>query len=305
MLRVSRVVIVVVAGVALVGCTPATSQVATQEPSLGSIPIVTSSEQVVLPIHSYLPSVEQNVAFMNAGKNFVNSCIQSEGGTEETNWFLEDDVTGVSREATQNDLIDFVSAYRRNDVIFSGMWGFFGVDTVAQHGYNHVEESSFYMFVGDGDTAMDSCFTRVNSVTPGTLGAGWPLQISGLPDGGPQWHPEDSRFVTVQEQWSQCMGTHGFAYATPDEAINSNVLAQTDAEKQKAKAVASADIQCKLDTNLVGVAVAVQSAYEQQYIDSHRDQLTEFQNQFAGYLAGRVTVPDEVPASGEPSMAHS
>ncbi|MDR2973758.1 MAG: hypothetical protein LBV00_03445 [Propionibacteriaceae bacterium] len=126
--------------------------------------------------------------------------------------------------------------------------------------------------------------------------------ISNLPDGGPAWHPQDSRFVAAEATWSTCMTQRGFTYATPLDAINKNHMTAASPESM---AVAAADVQCKIDTNLVGIGVAVQSAYEQQYIDTHRDALTTQQKQIADFIAGHVTIPKQAPPTQQPSVAES
>jgi len=90
------------------------------------------------------------------------------------------------------------------------------------------------------------------------------------------------------------MKDSGFDYPTPREAIAENYQM---AANDRARAVAVADVKCKLSTNLVGVAVAVQSAYDQEYIDTHVDQLAALQVYIADFLAGRVTVPETLPSA--------
>jgi len=121
-----------------------------------------------------------------------------------------------------------------------------------------------------------------------------PFSVSELPDNGSPWHLDDSRYQAVAAQWSGCMKDNGFDYPTPREAMADNYQgAATD----RARAVAVADVKCKLSTNLVGVAVAVQSAYDQEYIDTHVDQLAALRVNIADFLAGRVTVPDTLPSA--------
>ena len=51
-------------------------------------------------------------------------------------------------------------------------------------------------------------------------------------------------------------------------------------------ATATADVQCKISTNLIGVAMAVQTAYDQQYIDAHTDQLAAYRERLQRAVAG-------------------
>lgn len=65
----------------------------------------------------------------------------------------------------------------------------------------------------------------------------------------------------------------------------------TDPSHNRGIATATADVECKLSTNLVGVAVAVEIAYDRQYIEMHPAQLTEFKRRLGDQLraAARLT----------------
>jgi len=49
-------------------------------------------------------------------------------------------------------------------------------------------------------------------------------------------------------------------------------------------ATESADLRCKKSTNLIGIAIAVQAAYDQKYIATHTRALTDFQSQLTSRL---------------------
>ncbi len=59
-------------------------------------------------------------------------------------------------------------------------------------------------------------------------------------------------------------------------------------------ATATADLTCKQKTDLMGVAIAVQSAYDRQYIASHASALDAFKKQ----LEDRVNKATQVVAAG-------
>jgi hypothetical protein len=206
-------------------------------------------------------------------------------------------------EATHDELTRFVREDRHWSVTSGFVWGFFNPNVVAEHGYQPPEPMLVVgMYIGeDADPVRDACISRVNSVIPGG-DITYLFTVSSLPDGGSQWKPDDSRILAVEQQWSACMADRGFQYATPIDAINSHYMNPSTPE---AISVAVADIQCKLETNLVGVVVAVQSAYDQQYIDAHRDKLVAVQNQISDFIAGRTLIPDKAPPTTEPSMAES
>lgn len=104
-----------------------------------------------------------------------------------------------------------------------------------------------------------------------------------LPDGGPLLANTDSRFRNAVSKWSECMAKAGYHYDDPvaplvdkkwDRPVGED---GSQAPPSAAEiATATADVKCKMSTDLVGTAIAVQSAYDQQYIQSHRDQLAAF-----------------------------
>jgi len=295
-------VVVAVLALFLTGCSAPTVIVFSgSEPPLGTIPVITSPDQVNLPIYVYWPNPDQTVAVMLQGESLINRCIQDAGGTPQTLWTITDSSTGASHDATQVDLIDYATMLHRNDVTRNNLWGFFDASSAEQYGYATPtgDDSYLLLTMGDPGTALSSCFGQVSAVAPGGSAA-WPLYLHSLPDHGPQWPANDSRFAAAEQSWSACMKDKGFDYATPDDARSDATQPSTDPAKQKAIAVA--DVACKVSTNLVGVGVAVQTAYQQEYIDSHREELATYQQQIADYLAGRVTVPSAAPSpSGAPS----
>ena len=293
--------IVAAIGLLLSGCVSAAGS-PDAEPSLGAIPQITSPDQVVFPIDSFLPSVDQTVALMLEGTSLVNACVQAGGGTSAATWSVANPANSADMHpASQTDLFAVVSQYRQDGVTRSGWWGLFtDLATAAQVGYQMAPGSKILALDMDvNDPLVSDCVARVDAVSPGGSVTAQPV-VNLLPDDGPQYRPDDSRFVAVEQQWSACMKGQGFDYATPNDAIGSFTSPGGPTVTAVEKATASADIQCKIQTNLVGIGVAVQSAYDQQYIDTHREQLAALQTQIADYLAGRVQVPSQAPSTEQP-----
>jgi len=286
------------------------------EPSVETITGISSPEQVVFPIDSYIPSVDQTVQIIQKEVDLVNECIQGGGETKLISLLVQNDSTddptrmdpeGDLSLASSDDLTRFITESRKRSITDNTVWGFFDPDTVAQFGYSlaQTESTSVVVDADRTDTTVNDCVIRVSSVTPGDgdgTSIGSDFITADLPDGGPGWHSGDSRYLDAQEQWSQCMSKQGFQYDTPIEAMFSDAIISTETDEQKATmiAIAVADVQCKIDTNLLGVAVAVESVYQQEYIDSYQDQLAEQQTQIADYIDGNIVIPDSLPTS-EPS----
>ncbi len=263
------------------------------EPPLGLVPVIERPDQVVRPIDTYFPSESETVALENQYVNLINACLRDHGLAGGA--VVRDDPSVVPINA-------HVDALAR--VMLTTLYGDFDPVGAPQFGYDlgdslsHPPNQTAYQGYSPADAVIgDACMAAVSSVDPtgGALVMGLITQQQ-LPDGGPQINPGDSRMVAAYADWSACMAGKGFTYTDPRSAyVDDQWVKDADAglgvtPQQIATAVA--DMDCKISTNLVGIATAVQSAYDQVYIDSHRDQLDQWRRQIADWLAGDVQVPD-------------
>lgn len=86
----------------------------------------------------------------------------------------------------------------------------------------------------------------------------------------------DPRVAAVNRTWSSCMRSKGFAYRDPDAALEDPRWDLRSTRPSRAEvAVATADIACKLRTNLLGVNFAVEAEYENAAIAAHPQELAE------------------------------
>lgn len=87
----------------------------------------------------------------------------------------------------------------------------------------------------------------------------------------------DPRVQAVFHRWSACMAARGYRYQSPlqppaDPRFQRSDAAQTASLPEEQTAVA--DVECKRQTNLVGVWFAVESAYELPTVSRHRAALS-------------------------------
>jgi hypothetical protein len=287
----------------LAGCSTVSDEITESEPSIGLVSVIVTPEQVVFPVDAFVPSVDQQVAIALHGQLLVNECAAAHGSSNRYAVGEKNDIGGFR---------DLLADIRRSSVTRNGFWGSFDPILMRQQGYAAVESSGVLgSGSADDDPILNACIQAVGVVSP-TGDVGVPFYISMLPDGGSQWHSEDSRWVAAVELWSACMTERGFGYVSPIEAIgvNSRVYWMPDASEQDrvvAFAVAVADLDCKLETNLIGKGTAIQSAYDQIYVDTHRDELAALQAQIAAFLvAGVEILPDldSLPSpTSEPSQS--
>lgn len=271
------------------------------EPPLGPIPKITSSQQVTFPLDAYRPSVDQSVAIMLQDEALINQCAADAGSPDRLKMRKATQQGDVPVEAS--DLRAKIVAERASLVQYFPYWTMFVNDPASVTSYVETYTSldpisSIETNLGDSEV-LQRCWDAVSAITPnGTALSGDTSDILG--DGGPSYGSDDSRVDAAEQEWSACMKSKGFNYATPFKIQDDSSISQPlnpDA-LARLRAVAVADMACKKSTNLVGVGVAVASAYEQRYIDSHRDALRAYEASVTDYLAGRVAAPTPATPDG-------
>ncbi|MFE3107024.1 hypothetical protein ACFXKJ_13625 [Kitasatospora indigofera] len=83
----------------------------------------------------------------------------------------------------------------------------------------------------------------------------------------------DPRVEEVFRAWSGCMKERGYAYPTPADALKDARWAAADRPSAEEIATATADVECKARTNVVGVWFTVESAYQTELIRRHQAEL--------------------------------
>ncbi|MBM9504147.1 hypothetical protein [Actinacidiphila acididurans] len=275
-------------------------------PPLGHVPVITSVDQIALPIDSYEVTVEQTRTLFEASTVVTQQCMRSYGlSYPAPQW-------GDAFSDTPRDL-------KRRSVVY----GFFDPAAPRNDGYDAVA-------VGDGSpqpplsdavrTVLDGVDRTNRPVTVyggkavpdhGCLGRGraevgdppMPADSEELPDGGPKVPATDPRMVGANAEWSRCMKSKGFGYASPGAAYfdrkwrsvpRPGAVPVPLTHTREEIATVTADLDCKLSTNLMGVAVAVETAYDKQYIGSHAAALSAFTRS----LDDRLAKAQRIIASG-------
>jgi len=256
--------------------------------------VVNSVDQVLRPIDRFVPTLEDDQKLAKAEKIVIKKCMKT---------FNFSYTGGDGGDSTLNGLSDIARGYKRS----TPLYGYFGTDMPSSLGYNRIAElspdpphDSEYLTALGG---TDSTGKPVNSlrgldVPPGGCSKRGSDAIGGalprpddrsLPDGGPRIPEKDSRIAKADSAWSACMKNAGFNYRDPVNAfLDTRWSRSPDPSKiihtSDEVATESADLRCKKSTNLIGIAIAVQAAYDQKYIATHTRALTDFQSQLTSRL---------------------
>lgn len=272
-----RLAVIMVGMMALAGCSGAGSPRSSVELALGPIERVSVPEQVKRPIATYLLPADRIVELVSAEHRLLATCLGRADSTfDESTWAMPSAV----------QMRKYFQSLVSDDVVRSDLWGFFDPARVSSSGYERADSSLEMLDMPSppvSDEHLASCMAQTRERLPGNAGAIGLVGIPALPDGGPPVPLTDSRFVAGVAEWSECMHAAGFEYGDPLEAI-ADLTSRAGGSRQEQIAAASSDVRCKVETNLVGIGAAVQAAYDQEYIDHHREDLDRRQTAIDAFL---------------------
>jgi hypothetical protein len=296
-------ILMVLAG-AITGCGSGQPQQSVQLPALGPIPTITALQQISRPIDPYLPTAAQVKELYQAIDSATARCIKT---------------YGLPPIPTTSDDLDDVALQNRAR---NQLYGFFNPDVTATKGYDvtttisgppvQPTEAEIAVLSGHSTTGAVVATYHGKSIPAGgchrvgmdAMGGNPPSpgSVISLPDGGPPVPIGDPRVLSVDTRWSTCMKAKGYSYANPADAYTDAKWHPASADQpgpnttlmREELATATADLTCKQKTDLMGVSIAVQSAYDKQYIASHDNALDAFKKQ----LDDRVNKAAQIIAAG-------
>jgi hypothetical protein len=263
------------------------------EPQFSKVSVISNLNQLNYPIDKYILNPDEVLSLYNSLDNRINSCLIENGIKH-----------GFSTFKNKNEALKMFKNDINRREAFNSFYGFFNVETAQTWGYKYSANGNTVHYgskddvntnfsdfpIGTETSVGTKCITNIQNMSPYNSSGAFEVFLSTqyLPDKGPIVPISDSRFVQVQQKWSDCMRGKGYNFDTVksphDKFVNAGSVGPATPEE---KATAVADVQCKIQTNLVGVAVAVQSAYDEQYIDSHREALAAWRQTLDDYIAGK------------------
>ncbi|MBQ1072177.1 hypothetical protein KBX06_03205 [Micromonospora sp. C31] len=100
----------------------------------------------------------------------------------------------------------------------------------------------------------------------------------------------DSRVTAALGQWAACMAQRGYQYTDPLKANDDNRWQEKPSATTDEIQVAVADVECKRATNLVGVWISVESAYQERAVEKNSESLRELKTIMDRELRNAATV---------------
>jgi hypothetical protein len=96
-----------------------------------------------------------------------------------------------------------------------------------------------------------------------------------------QWTQSDPRVLVVEAAWSRCMAARGYKYSNPQQAADAH-WPKTPTPRETA--IATADVTCKQQVNLVNTWLTVEAAYQSALIGQDLATLSQLQASFGKIL---------------------
>ncbi len=266
---------------------------AVPELALGPIPSITSWREISLPVDSFRESSAARNTVLTAEYQLTKSCMARYG--------LTFDSPVWTTPATNSD---YYRLFGLLDLVHARKYGYHTGERLLSDGEaapqpgvteNPSESAPNYLAVVMGDPPGRVVNGR--TVPPGgCIGAarsklGDSSKILNLKEEaigyGLSQSNADPRVIKAFASWSACMQKAGFSYANPTEANNDwNGNIVTAVEKR----AATADVSCKVTTNLTGLRVAVASAWQKKFIRTHATQFAAMRPEIDDQVARAKSV---------------
>lgn len=272
----------IVAILTLAACAPGSGG-SGPEPDLGEIPLIRDPAEIVLPLDAYRLSFSDYTTVQRGAYILTRECVER-FGIEYT----------LTEDALLGQLPPVGSLNERRYGLFDGssaaVRGYNAPDASMPDDSGHAWNPSAIeeLVVRGGYTGAPPIDAAGNPLPPdGCLGEANRLLDEGVPARPPsldlggdlsseayQRSEADSRVRAAVDQWSDCMADRGYRYRSIWEPNDRDWPEPPGPEEI---AVAVADVACKEQVNLVGIWYAVESAYQQQILDSgtHAESLAE------------------------------
>jgi len=256
------------------------------EPPLGPIPTVRTVTDIAFPLDAYSFTPDQRETVIYATQLLTQQCALRFGVDYKVSPPPYDQPTYADTHARRFGIFQLEQAQQygynpppdpdqdANRGKGAGGWnpGPYELLVVVGHGNSSTADKA--LPVDDQGVTLDE--DGCSGWADRTLRAGAPDvdDIAVLNDANASVYDskKDSRVQAAFHAWSTCMADQGYHYDDPWQPNNKEWPEPPDDEEI---ATAVADVTCKQQTNLVGIWLAVETAYENRAIEQHAEQLRQ------------------------------
>lgn len=260
--------------VLIVGVTALTAAAAaaTAEPTVDSIPTITDWRDISLPLDAYVQDFAERQTVLRAEYLQTKSCVEQFGFQ-----FAAPAWDKSPADVASSGQPAHYRLYGLLDVDHAKQMGYHSygedpateaayADTKLPNDYYNVVAAKFGGGIFNGKTIPDGgCLGAAQREVEGATDLSIPVQLA---FDARTASNNDSRVVAAFAKWSTCMAGSGYHYGTPMQANNDPKWSGDKASAEEI-AVAVADVNCKKTTNLAGIRMAVDAAYQGKAITQH------------------------------------
>lgn len=260
------------AGILLIVGVTAAAAAATGEPTVDSIPTITDWQSISLPLDAFVQDVAERQTVLRAEYVQTKSCVEQFGFQ-----FAAPAWDKSPADVTSSGQAMHYRLYGLLDDGHARQMGYhsYGENLASEAAYQDLKlPNDYYNVVAakfgggtfNGKAIPDGgCLGAAQREVEGATDLGLPVQLA-----FDAWTASnnDSRVVAAFAKWSTCMAGAGYHYGTPMEANNDPKWSGDKASAEEI-AVAVADVNCKKTTNLAGIRMAVDAAYQGKAITQH------------------------------------
>jgi hypothetical protein len=262
--------------VAAVGCSGAEADLsdsgAGQEPVIGDVPVLLSTEGLSLPTDDFVLTGDQILLLDRARLVLIDRCMNRFGIRYVVEGLPEDADDSSGTVDRRYGVTDRAAAANHG-------YGLDGVvpprpvsPTLTPEGQTALwgEGSSRVLGV---DVPEGGCVGEANrelaasSPAAADLDLGQRVSMASF-----EASQKDARVVEATRAWSDCMSEHGYAYQGPLAPLEDPQFGASGAEGA-ARDVAVQDVDCKEEVNLVGTWFTVETAYQRRMIEEQASSL--------------------------------
>ncbi|MFD7258554.1 hypothetical protein [Streptomyces sp. NPDC059874] len=262
-----------------------------KEPPIGAVPTLLESRSLVFPLAPYTPDSRQLALLDEAQDVLIDQCMQRYGfrftQRRKADGAVQQDESrryGISdpAEAAQSGYTN----PRLGNTVRPPRQTLGGNEKLVLHGLEvdpsmkvpmsqeEAEKSDVATtVVGGQKVPAGGClresalklFTPTKDTVDGMVAQSHGIEAYGRAQ-------KDSRVVAATKAWSECMAKHGYAAFT-DPTAQPPGIDEAGMSSPQAVTMAKQDVECKRETNLVGIWYTVEVAYQQRAIERNAETL--------------------------------
>ncbi|KOV70375.1 hypothetical protein ADL00_09105 [Streptomyces sp. AS58] len=243
------------------------------------VPEIKSAEIPALPIEGYLVSQKEKDQILRASRTLAKGCMARYGFD-----FSWNAASGRKSEPDDNA----ANRSRRYGIVDHAMASELGYgnaaveveDTSGDSSSAQMSEAASRVFLGNSDpllkVAKDAEVNGIKIPEGGCSGEAKRKVGNGLSNrtandinlASFQVSLNDGQVKTAMKEWSDCMKRSGYDYASPLDPLKTMGMRAPTPEE---KATAAADVQCKYETNLIGIWNAVETEIQKAMIGNKEE----------------------------------